>query len=72
MLITQVIRYESPEEFLSATEDLRSTEIIRTKVISSIASSVANGSHTYETCYWWAVKECDETLGIAIRTALYG
>lgn len=53
----QVIRYTSPTEFLSATEDIRATEIIRTSLISSIANSVANGSRTYEACYWWAVKE---------------
>lgn len=68
----QVIRYKSPAEFLSATEDIRATEIIRTSLISSIANSVANGSRTYEAYYWWAVKEGEKTLGIAIRTAPYG
>lgn len=67
-----VIRYESPVEFLSATEDLRSAEIIRTNLISSIANSVANRSNTYETCYWWAVKDGIKTVGVAIRTAPYG
>ena len=68
----QVIRYKSPTEFLSATEDLRSAEIIKTNLISSIANSVANGSHAYETCYWWAVKEGNKTAGVAIRTSPYG
>lgn len=68
----QVIRYASPTEFLSATEDLRSAEIIKTNLISSIANSVANGSRTYDACYWWAIKEGVTTLGIAIRTAPYG
>lgn len=68
----QVIRYKSPTEFLSATEDLRSAEIIKTNLISSIANSVANGSHAYETCYWWAVKEGNKTVGVAIRTSPYG
>ena len=68
----QVIRYQSPTEFLSATEDLRSAEIVRTNLISSIANSVANGFRVYEAYYWWAVREGDKTLGVAIRTAPYG
>ena len=67
-----VIRYQSPTEFLSATEDLRSAEIVRTNLISGIANSVANGSRVYEAYYWQAVKEGDKTLGVAIRTAPYG
>ena len=68
----QVIRYQSPADFLSVTEVLRSAEIVRTNLISSIANSVANGFRVYEAYYWWAVKERNKTLGIAIRTAPYG
>ena len=47
-----VIRYQTPTEFLSATEDFRSAEIVRTNLISGIANSVANGSRVYEAYYW--------------------
>ena len=52
-----VIRYQSPTEFLSATEDFRSAEIVRTNLISGIANSVANGSRVYEAYYWWTIQQ---------------
>lgn len=67
-----IVRYDSAQEFLDSTADLRAHELVRTNLISSIASSVANGTRSYEAYFWWAVKELDKTLGMAIRTAPYG
>ena len=67
-----IVRYNSAQEFLDSTADLRASDLVRTNLISSIASSVANGTRSYDAYFWWAAKELDKTLGMAIRTAPYG
>ena len=68
----EVLRFEIPAEFLDATKTFRSNDPVRTGLITSIASSVANGSRTYEGYFWWAAIENGDVQGLAIRTLPYG
>jgi hypothetical protein len=68
----EVQRYQSAAEFLLATKEFRSQDSIRLGLITSIATSVENGSRTYEDYYWWAVTSDGEVKGLAIRTVPYG
>lgn len=68
----EVQRYLSAAEFLIATKTFRSQDPIRMGLITSIATSVENGSRTYEDYYWWAVTSEGEVQGLAIRTVPYG
>lgn len=68
----EVQRFQSAAEFLDATKLFRSLEPVRTGLITSIATSVANGSRTYEGYFWWAATEGGEIKGLAIRTLPYG
>jgi hypothetical protein len=65
-------RCESAEEFLDTTRDFRGAELVRTNLISSIASSVASGIRKYEECFWWVAFKDEKVLGLAIRTAPFG
>ena len=67
-----VKRFDSAQEFLDATKDFRASELVRTNLISSIASSVASGVRKYEECFWWAALENEKIVGLAIRTAPFG
>ena len=67
-----VKRFEGAQEFLEATKDFRAAELVRTNLISSIASSVATGVRKYEECFWWAALENEIVVGLAIRTAPFG
>ena len=68
----EVRRYTSAAEFLDATRSFRSDDPVRTSLITSIASSVANGSRTYDAYFWLAVIDFNLVQGIAIRTAPFG
>lgn len=68
----EVLRFNSPAEFLDATKQFRSSDPVRTGLITSIANSVADGSRTYEECLWWAATDSGEIQGLAIRTLPYG
>jgi predicted GNAT family acetyltransferase len=68
----EVRRYSSAAEFLDFTKDFRSLDPVRTGLITSIATSVASGSRTYEDYFWWSVSENNRVVGLAIRTAPYG
>lgn len=68
----EVLRFDTPAEFLDATRDFRSSEPVRTGLITSIANSVANGSRTYEGYFWWATVDGGAVQGLAIRTVPYG
>ena len=48
----QIRRFANAEEFLEATKTFRSADAVRTRLISSIAISVANGSRTYDSYFW--------------------
>jgi predicted GNAT family acetyltransferase len=67
-----LVRYKGPEDFLTDTAKFRANELVRTNLISSIATSVINGTRKYESYFWWSLKKDDEVLGVAIRTAPYG
>jgi len=68
----EVLRFETPTELLDATKTFRSKDPVRTGLISSITSSVATGSRTYEGYFWWAAIENGDVQGLAIRTLPYG
>jgi predicted GNAT family acetyltransferase len=68
----EVRRYSSAAEFLAATKDFRRLDPVRTGLITSIATSVATGSRTYEDYFWWSVSQNDRVVGLAIRTVPYG
>lgn len=65
-------RYQTPEEFLADTAEFRANDLVRTNLISSVATSVSNGSRKYEAYFWWSLKEDDKVVGLAIRTAPFG
>ena len=67
-----LVRYQGPEDFLEDTAKFRANDLVRTNLISSIATSVINGTRKYESYFWWSLKEGDEVVGLAIRTAPYG
>jgi GNAT superfamily N-acetyltransferase len=68
----EVLRFEKPAEFLDATKTFRSNDPVRTGLITSIASSVASGSRTYEGYFWWLAIANGDVQGLAIRTLPYG
>ena len=68
----EVCRYSSAAEFLAATKDFRRLDPVRTGLITSIATSVATGSRTYEDYFWWSVIQDNQVVGVAIRTVPYG
>jgi GNAT superfamily N-acetyltransferase len=41
-------------------------------LISSIATSVANGSRSYESYFWWSAVSENQVQGVAIRTVPFG
>ena len=67
-----LVGYQGPEDFLADTAKFRANDLVRTNLISSIATSVINGTRKYESYFWWSLKEDDEVVGLAIRTAPYG
>lgn len=68
----EIHRYASADEFLAVTKNFRGADPIRSGLITSIATSVASGSRTYEGYFWWAAIKSGEVMGMAIRTAPYG
>lgn len=64
--------FATASEFLDATKTFRSFEPIRTGLVTSVATSVANGSRTYEGYFWLAAFEGNEVVGVATRTVPYG
>jgi predicted GNAT family acetyltransferase len=63
----------SAVEFLQQTESLRMANPFRTNLAGSLALSVANGSRTYEKCFWWVIANNeDQIVGAALRTAPHG
>lgn len=55
--------------FLEATSAYRAADPLRTNVLSTVATSVADGSASYSSCRWWLVlDEDDALLGAAMRT----
>ena len=64
---------DSASAFLNETELLRASDPFRTNILGSVASSVANGTRTYEKYFWWVIaNENGEIIGAAMRTAPHG
>jgi RimJ/RimL family protein N-acetyltransferase len=70
--VMEVVRCTSPEEFLSETTHYRGLDPIRTNVLGSVASSVASDARIYDAYWWWLIKDSDEVVGAAMRTAPFG
>jgi RimJ/RimL family protein N-acetyltransferase len=69
----EVVRCASPEEFLAETTSYRGLDPIRTNVLGSVASSVANDARIYDAYWWWLVKNNEGVVvGAAMRTAPFG
>jgi GNAT superfamily N-acetyltransferase len=69
----EVVRFASPEEFLSATETYRLGDPTRTNILSSVPMAVAKGDRTYDAYWWWGVfDESEACVGAAFRTAPFG
>ncbi len=69
----EVVRCSSPEEFLSETTTYRGLDPIRTNVLGSVASSVANDARIYDAYWWWLVKDHNGlVVGASMRTAPFG
>jgi predicted GNAT family acetyltransferase len=65
----RVERCGSAAQFLEATAQYRSGEPLRTNVLGSVATTVADGSARYDECFWWVVRGTgDEVAGAAMRT----
>jgi predicted GNAT family acetyltransferase len=64
-------RLDGAEEFLEATASVRAADPVRTNVLGSVATGVAQG-RVYEHCLWWVVEDdAGEPVGAALRTAPY-
>ncbi|MFN8169027.1 MAG: GNAT family N-acetyltransferase, partial [Candidatus Nanopelagicales bacterium] len=64
-------RLGSAEEFLETTTALRAADPVRTNVLGSVATGVAEGRR-YEHELWWVVEDDGgEVVGAALRTAPY-
>ena len=69
----KIERCESPEAFLSATARYRGLDPIRTNVIGSVATSVADDARQYDEYWWWTVLDDQGVVvGAALRTAPFG
>ncbi len=69
----KIERCESPEAFLSATTRYRGLDPIRTNVIGSVATSVADDARQYDEYWWWTVLDAQGVVvGAALRTAPFG
>ena len=65
----QVERCASARKFLDATAAYRDAEPLRTNVLGTVATSVADGVSSYEECFWWVVHDGDAVVAAAMRTA---
>jgi len=70
----KVVRCSSPEEFLSETDSYRGLDPVRTNVLGSVASAIANDARSYDAYWWWLVKDDDDgdVVGTSMRTAPFG
>ncbi|MBW4077045.1 MAG: GNAT family N-acetyltransferase [Acidobacteria bacterium] len=68
----EVVRCESPTEFLDTTTSYRERDPVRTNILGSVAISSAHGAHRYDDYLWWVVRDGTEVVGAALRTAPYG
>lgn len=63
----------SAEDFLSRTHSLRAADAFRTNILGSVATTVADGSLTYDDYLWWvATDDHGRVIGAAMRTAPHG
>ena len=66
-----VKRISSAADFLTRTVIFRDEHPMETNIMGSVAGSVASGSRTYPTCFWWLVLQGEVIVGIAMRTVPY-
>lgn len=64
-----VVRVPTPEEFLATTATYRESDALRTNILGTIPQSVASGLRAYDEYWWWVVREGDDVVGAALRTA---
>ena len=63
----------SAKEFLVRTQSLRAADPFRTNILGSVATTVADGSLTYDAYLWWVLlDDKGQTIGAAMRTAPHG
>jgi predicted GNAT family acetyltransferase len=68
----EIRRATDAAEFLLLSQDFRASDLIRTSLITSIATSVALGKRAYESYYWLLAYENASVSGLAIRTVPFG
>ena len=68
----EVLRRAWAEEFLVDTLHYRAAQPVRTNILGSVAISVATKQRHYRETWWWLVREHDEVVGAALRTAPHG
>jgi len=69
----RVKRCADSREFLATTATYRGREPIRTNVLGSVATSVAEDARRYDDCWWWiALDDAGDVVGAALRTAPFG
>jgi ribosomal protein S18 acetylase RimI-like enzyme len=68
----EVLRRAWAEEFLVDTLHYRAAQPVRTNVLGSVAVNVATKQRHYRETWWWLVRERDEVVGAALRTAPFG
>ncbi|HVA53435.1 MAG TPA: GNAT family N-acetyltransferase [Acidimicrobiales bacterium] len=68
----EVVRCASAGEFIVATTSYRGHDPLRTNVLGSVATSVANDVRQYDAYWWWLVKDVGEVVGASMRTAPFG
>ncbi len=61
-------RILSAAQFLELTTQLRERSPIMSNVIGSVATTVAEGSRSYDEEFWWVVEDHEEPVGFAMRT----
>lgn len=59
---------DDAEEFLYRSATYRAADPIRTNVLGSVATSVAQGFQHYEKLWWWLVVDGGDVIGAACRT----
>ncbi|HLK44628.1 MAG TPA: GNAT family N-acetyltransferase [Acidimicrobiales bacterium] len=64
----RVERLDTARSFLDVTAEYRAAEPLRTNVLASVATSVADGIATYESAFWWVMRDGDDVVGAAMRT----
>jgi predicted GNAT family acetyltransferase len=57
------------QSFLDATAEMRGRFPLHTNVMGSVAGGVATGLRTYDSPFWWVVRDQGAVVAMAMRTA---